>query len=64
MIKTSRMSTSPIRQNTQQPDPANRVIFQMIQASANDNVMPAMKWFTWLIAWTIVVGTILAYAVF
>jgi hypothetical protein len=45
-------------------DPRKGVIFQIIQASANDNLMPAMKWFTWLISWTIVVGGALAYAIF
>ena len=46
------------------PDPTRGMTFQIIQASANDNLMPAMKWFTWLIAWTIIVGAALAYAIF
>lgn len=46
------------------PDPTRGMIFQIIQASANDNLMPAMKWFTWLISWTIIVGAALAYAIF
>jgi len=45
-------------------DPTRGMIFQIIQSSANDNLMPAMKWFTWLISWTIVVGGALAYAIF
>jgi hypothetical protein len=46
------------------PDPTRGMIFQIIQASANDNLMPATKWFTWLISWTILVGGVLAYAIF
>lgn len=46
------------------PDPTQGMIYQIIQASANDNLMPATKWFTWLIAWTIIVGGVLAYAIF
>lgn len=46
------------------PDPTKGVVYQIIESSANDNLMPATQWFTWLIAWTIVVGAALAYAIF
>jgi hypothetical protein len=46
------------------PDPTKGMVFQIIESSANDNLMPATKWFTWLIAWTIIVGAALAYAIF
>jgi len=46
------------------PDPTQGMIFQIIQSSANDNLMPTIKWFRWLISWTILVGAVLAYAIF
>lgn len=66
MIETNRnrTRTSERGQQGNMPDPAQGMILQIIQASANDNLMPATKWFTWLIAWTIIVGAALAYAIF
>ena len=46
------------------PDPTRGMVLQIIQSSANDNLMPTTKWFTRLILWTIVVGGALAYAIF
>lgn len=45
-------------------DPTRGMVFQIIQSSANDNLMPTTKWFTRLIFWTILVGGALAYAIF
>lgn len=64
MNKTNRIETTESNQQIDIVDPTKRMIFQIIQSSANDNIMPAMKWFTWLIAWTIVIGGALAYAIF
>ena len=66
MIETNRnkIRTSEHNRPGNMPDPTRGMIFQIIQSSANDNLMPATKWFTWLIAWTILVGAALAYAIF
>jgi len=64
MNETNRIETTESNQQINISDPKKGMIFQIIQSSANDNIMPAMKWFTWLIAWTIVVGSALAYAIF
>lgn len=66
MIETNRNRTwhSISRHPGNMPDPTRGMIFQIIQSSANDNSMPATKWFTRLIAWTIFVGAVLAYAIF
>jgi hypothetical protein len=66
MIETNRNKTrtSEYGRPGNMPDPTRRMVFQIIQSSANDNLMPATKWFTWLIAWTILVGAVLAYAIF
>ena len=66
MIETrrNRVRNAAARRPGEMPDPTKGMIFQIIQASANDNLMPAMKWFTWLISWTIIVGAALAYAIF
>jgi hypothetical protein len=64
MNETNRIETTESNQQIDIVDPTKRMIFQIIQSSANDNIMPAMKWFTWLIAWTIVIGGALAYAIF
>jgi hypothetical protein len=66
MIETrkNRVRTADARRPGDMPDPTKGMIFQIIQASANDNLMPATKWFTWLISWTIIVGAALAYAIF
>lgn len=57
-------SSSLSRRPEKMSDLTHNIAYQIIQASANDNLMPAIRWFTWLIAWTIVVGAILAYAIF
>jgi hypothetical protein len=64
MNETNRIETTESNQQIDMIDPAKKIIFQIIQSSANDNIMPAMQWFTWLIAWTIVIGGALAYAIF
>lgn len=64
MNETHRIETTESNQQTTISDPTKAMIFQIIQSSANDNLMPTMKWFTWLISWTIVVGGALAYAIF
>lgn len=64
MNETSRIETAEPNQQINISDPTKGMIFQIIQSSANDNVMPTTKWFTWLISWTIVVGGALAYAIF
>ncbi len=64
MIETSRTRTLAGAEQAGAPDATKGMIFQIIQSSANDNLMPTMKWFTWLITWTIVVGGALAYAIF
>ncbi len=64
MKETTCRETRESNQQTTIPDPKKAMIFQIIQSSANDNLMPTMKWFTWLISWTIVVGGALAYAIF
>lgn len=64
MNETNRIETTESNQQTTISDPTKRMIFQIIQSSANDNLMPTMKWFTWLISWTIVIGGALAYAIF
>ncbi len=61
---TNRRRTSDDCYETCVSDPTKKMIYQIIQSSANDNLMPATKWFTWLIAWTILVGAALAYAIF
>ena len=40
-----------------------RVIWRMIQSSANDNLMPATTWFAWLVFWSIMVGGLLAWVI-
>lgn len=45
-------------------DPPKDIIFEMIRASANDNVMPAQKWLKSLLTWGLVIGGVLAYALF
>jgi len=66
MIEThrNRVRTAEASRPSGMPDPTKGMIFQIIQSSANDNLMPATKWFTWLISWTIIVGAALAYAIF
>lgn len=64
MNETNRIETTESNQQIDIKDPTKGMIFQIIQSSANDNLMPAMKWFTWLISWTIVIGGALAYAIF
>ncbi|MGV8947872.1 MAG: hypothetical protein ACOH2E_00660 [Candidatus Paracaedibacter sp.] len=64
MIETNRMEAAESNQQINMIDPTKKIIFQIIQSSANDNIMPATKWFTWLISWTIVIGGALAYAIF
>jgi hypothetical protein len=64
MIETRKTQTSDYGHEECISDPTKKMIFQIIQASANDNLMPATKWFKWLISWTIIVGAALAYAIF
>lgn len=66
MLETrkSRVRTAEASRPNHMPDPTKGMIFQIIQSSANDNLMPATKWFMWLISWTIIVGAGLAYAIF
>lgn len=66
MIETNRnkMRNAASKRPGVLPDPTRGMIFQIIQSSANDNLMPTIKWFRWLISWTILVGAILAYAIF
>ena len=64
MNETNRIEITESNQQINISDPTKRMIFQIIQSSANDNLMPTMKWFTWLISWTIVIGGALAYAIF
>lgn len=66
MIETNRYNknNSISRRPGKMPDPTREITFQIIQASANDNLMPAIRWFTCLIAWTIIVGASLAYVIF
>lgn len=59
---TSRLLKS--NQAEESPHEDNQVILRIIQASANDNMMPATHWFSWVIFWTILVGGLLAYVVF
>jgi hypothetical protein len=45
------------------PNAKKRVIWRMIQSSANDNMMPTTTWFAWLVFWTIMVGGLLAWVI-
>ena len=64
MIETNKVC--PLDESTLKsvPTPENQVIWKMIQNSANDNLMPTLTWFTWVVGWTIVVGGVLAYVIF
>lgn len=64
MIETNRTRTSEPSYQETISDPTKGMIFQIIKAAANDNLMPARKWFSRLISWTVIVGGALAYAIF
>jgi len=66
MIGTNRnrTRTATSKRPGAMPDPTRGMIFQIIQSSANDNLMPTTTWFRWMISWTIIVGAVLAYAIF
>ena len=64
MIETNKARPAESREPGIKIAPGSQVVWQMIQNSANDNLMPTLTWFSWVNFWTIFVGGVLAYVIF